>query len=247
MLKNFPEDQPWFLQVNFTGPHNPWDVTEKMRKSWKDVEFPDPEGFEEESISKEEINKVRQNYAAMLENIDQNIGLFIEQIKKRGELDNTIIIYSSDHGEMLGDFNKWGKTHPERSSVNIPLVISGPGISKGIYSDALVELQDLTSTILHYCNLEMPEAVDSKSLNPILEGEKTDHRPYQVSAFDKWKMISDEKYKLANHENKETELYNKEIDPWELNNIAEKNKEKVKELINQLNCELSYFQINRRK
>lgn len=249
MLKAFPEDKPWFLQANYSGPHDPWDITREMKESWKDVDFPLPVNWDQDNPEK--INGVRQNYAAMLENIDQTIGKFIAEIEKRGELDNTYIIYSADHGEMLGDFNKFQKIIPERGSVRIPLVVWGPDVKEGVYSDALVELQDLAATILELANLsvveDMPEAEDSISLKPILEGKEKTHRDYQVSALkiadnNEWIMISDARYKLIvegeNDKNgkclEKIRLYDLEIDPWEEENIAEKREDIVLNLKNKL-------------
>ena len=79
MLKNFPNNKPWHLVVNFVCPHDPWDITMNMKKSWEEVLFPKP--FKGKIKSANEELKVRQNYAAMLENIDRNIGLFINEVK----------------------------------------------------------------------------------------------------------------------------------------------------------------------
>ena len=249
LIRNFPKDQPWFLQVNFTGPHDPWDVTPRMQEPWKDVSFPLPVSWGEEN--RDRIVKVRQNYAAMVENIDRNCGLLIDEVRKRGELENTIIIYSSDHGETLGDHLKFNKSQPERASVDIPFVMWGPGIERGAVCDSLVELQDLTNTIMDLAGLEMPEAEDSLSLVPILRGEKTGHREYQVSALlsgektenreyqvsalTGWQMINDGRYKLIVADGEQNRLYDLDQDPWETNNIAEEKPDDVRRLKAQLN------------
>jgi len=240
MLRGFPKDKPWHLVMNFTGPHDPWDVTKRMKKAWEGVSFPSPNKGDEVKI--EEEIKVRQNYAAMLENIDRNIGLILEEVEKRGELDNTIVIYSSDHGEMLGDFESYGKTRPYRGSVKIPLIVTGPNIKKGIYSDALVELQDLTLTIIDYAGARMEEAKDSLSLRHILEGNDKIHRTYQISALDlskvgvkEWKMISDGELKLVVENGVTYKIYNLKDDPWENSDISEKHPQILKKLIKELN------------
>ena len=233
IIKRFPKEKPWFLQVNFVCPHEPWDVTKRMREAWKDEEFPPPVA-NNELIAPEE-NKVRQNYAAMLENIDRNMGFLINAIKERGELDNTIIIYSSDHGEMLGDFTLYGKSKYQRGSTRVPLVIGGPGIKDGLICEKLVEMQDLTSTIIDYAGLEMADAKDSRSLRPLLEGLNEEHRKYQVSALspknqENWKIISDGKYKLVAREGAADLLYDIEEDPWELKDIASAQPEVIERL-----------------
>ncbi|MFX0083602.1 MAG: sulfatase [Candidatus Hodarchaeota archaeon] len=239
MLNNFPKDNPWHLVVNFTGPHEPWDVTERMKKEWENVPFPKPFNGNVKKVD-EEI-KIRQNYAAMLENIDRNIGIIIDKVKDRGEIDNTIIIYASDHGEMLGDFNKHGKQLPQRGSTHIPLVISGLNISKGQYDNQLVELQDLTNTILDYAQISMKEAKASISLKDLLEGNKNNHRKYQISALNLsgkensgWKLIKNERYKLVIEKDMEFKLYDLNQDPWESDDCSKENPIIVKELLNEL-------------
>jgi len=238
MIREFPKDKPWFLQVNFTGPHGPWDVTKRMREKWKNIDFEPPNGWGDKDLK--QINGVRQNYAAMLENIDRNIGVLIDEVEKRGELGNTLIIYSADHGEMLGDFSQIGKCEPERGSVHIPLVIMGPGIKQTVVSNALVELQDLAATILDYAGTGMKEAADSISLKSLVEGKIKHHRDYQYSALKAenkhsktitdWKMIADKQYKLIIHGDGTIRLYDLDTDPWENKNIADNNPHIVQRL-----------------
>jgi arylsulfatase A-like enzyme len=229
IVKRFPAGQPWFLQVNFVCPHEPWDVTARMRDAWKDAKFPAPNRGSWLAAPAEK--KVRQNYAAMIENIDRNAGLIIDEISRRGELDNTIVVYSSDHGEMLGDFKKYGKSRPERGSVRVPLVVAGPGITKGVTSGALVELQDLVAMFMDFAGLAMPEAVDSVSLRPVLEGKTDVHRDHVVSALQTrktaiglrrigWTIVSDGRFKLVLDENGKERLFDLDADPWENVDVA---------------------------
>jgi len=239
MLNKFPEDNPWHIVVNFTGPHDPWDITKRMKKDWENVSFPAPYNGNEKKM--EEEIKIRQNYAAMLENIDRNIGIIIEKVKVRGEIDNTIIIYVSDHGEMLGDFSKHGKQLPQRGSTHIPLVISGPSIPKGNYNHQLLVLQDLTNTILDYAQTSMKGAKASISLKELFEESKKVHRNYQISALNLsgsensgWKLIKNERYKLVVEKEKEYKLYDLNQDPWESNDCSKESPIIVKELLNEL-------------
>ncbi len=234
LLRSFPEGRPWFLQVNFTGPHEPWDVTARMKSNWQSDCFPLPAALGEED--RDRIVDVRRNYAAMLNNIDCNAGLLIDEVRKRGELDNTFIIYSSDHGEMLGDFERFGKSRPERGSVHIPLVIWGPGIKSGVVCDALVELQDVTNTILELArgsevratngpavpsgDPAMPEALDSISLLPILHAGAGQHREYQSCALNGRQTVFDGRHKLIVTGGEPDRLYDVEEDPWETADLA---------------------------
>ena len=163
-------------------------------------------------------------------------------MKKRGELNNTIVIYTSDHGEMLGDFKKYGKQIPKRGATRIPLVIVGPSIKEGIYSDELVELQDLFATILDYAGIIENDNENSKSLRKILEGRIKYHRLYQISALNPmnrkgfgWKLIRNKKYELILEKDKFIKAYDLIADPWESTDISQEYPEIVNQLLKELN------------
>ena len=197
-LEEFPPGQPWHLVVNFNGPHSPMDVTEAMRERWLDARFPLPSGAGFlDAEAQETHNAVRQNYAAMLENIDAQIGMFLDVLHRRGELERTVIIYSSDHGEMLGDHDRWGKSTYFQPAVGVPLVVAGPGVRPGVMSDALVSMHDLTATFLDYANLPALPGMDSRSLVPVLTGASETHRPYVRSGLDSWRLVFDGRQKLV--------------------------------------------------
>ncbi|MBD3195200.1 MAG: sulfatase-like hydrolase/transferase [Candidatus Lokiarchaeota archaeon] len=229
MLKGFSHNQPWHLVVNFVGPHDPWDVTKRMKKKVKNKTLPPP--FQVNGVTYQAEIEVRKNYAAMIENIDRNIGLILNEVRRRNELDNTVIIYTSDHGEMLGDFGRYGKLRPERGSISIPLIITAPNCIKNYYSGALVELQDLNNTILNYAGLKFSNSLDSNSLRSVIEGKSDYLRDYQVSAIDLsevglsgWKMISDGQYKLVVEDQRNIKLFNIKKDPWEEINLSNEKK-----------------------
>jgi arylsulfatase len=199
LLGDFPADRPWHLVVNFTGPHSPMDVTASMRDRWRGVRFPPPAavpgGLEGEAL--EAHDAVRQNYAAMLENIDAQVGRFLELVRRRGELERTVVVYSSDHGEMLGDHGRWGKSIYYQPAVGVPLAVAGPGIRAGAMSDALVSLHDLTATFLDFAGLPPLPGMDSRSLRPVLSGEARLHRSHVRSGLGAWRMVFDGRYKLV--------------------------------------------------
>ena len=227
-LREFPADQPWHLVVNFTGPHNPMDVTQSMRQRWADVDFPPP--HDNDHPDREGLLRNRQNYAAMIENIDRQVGRFVDLVQERGELDNTIIVYASDHGEMLGDHGRWGKSTWYTPSAGVPLIASGPGIQQGVEADALVSLHDLAATFVDYAQASFMPAMDAISLRPILKGESAAHRSHVVSGLDDWRMVFDGKYKLISQPDSFSILFDIEADPLEDCNIAEREAEVVERL-----------------
>ena len=244
LLREAPRGKPWYLAVNFAGPHEPVDITRRMDEFYRGVDFPQPDRSTE--FTPEKHVEIRRNYAAMIENLDQWLGRFTDEIAARGELDNTIIVFSSDHGEMLGDHNLWMKRLPQQASVGVPLVAAGPGIREGAVSEALVSVMDLAATFLDYSGGDYsagaaPERMDSRSLRPVLEGTSASHREFLLSGLDPWRCVTDGRLKLVRgyaggraasgaglkpyaeaHEAAPPMLFDIRADPFENNNLAER-------------------------
>ena len=247
MIEEFPRKQPWFLQVNFSGPHNPWDITRSMKDRWKDEPMSQPVQWDRQ----EDIHAIRQNYAAMLENIDRNCGMLIDAVRRRGELDNTIIVYAADHGEMLGDHNRFNKSRPEQSSIHIPMIVDARelGGRQGQLDHSPVELQDLAATFLDYAGLPFDGPCESLSLRPLIEGKTDRIRDINCSQLHVKKLlsyaaksgaapalprpfvtVSDGRYKLTMWEDGERNLFDLSRDPLECEDLLEKEPDIAKEL-----------------
>ena len=240
LIAGAPKGKPWFLQINFTGPHSPMDITKRMEGLCRDrTAYEQPNHCLE--FSPETHVAIRQNYSAMVENIDRWVGIYLEEIERRGELENTLVVFSSDHGEMLGDQNRWSKSVPYQPSAGVPLVVSGPGVKRGARSDALVSVMDLAATYLDYAGLPRPDDMDSRSFRQVLEGATDKHRRQVLSGLGSWRMVWDGRYKLitgfdpdvrrqGDAKNKRTLLFDLHNDPLENNNLASREPELVSRL-----------------
>jgi arylsulfatase A-like enzyme len=231
LIRKAPKGKPWFLQVNFPGPHEPWDITKSMDELYKGVDLPQPNGNTQ--LKTEEHVGVRRNYSAMVTNIDCWTGIYLDELAKRGELDNTIVIYSSDHGEMLGDHNAWGKSVPFHASVCVPLVVAGPGVRTGFVAKSPTSTMDLAATCLELAGAKCPDDMDSKSFLPLLKGGTDKHREVVLSGLRKWRSVFDGRYKLTRgFSDVETEikLYDLDADPLENKDISEANPQIVERL-----------------
>jgi arylsulfatase len=218
LLQSFSTDQPWHLVVNFAGPHDPYDVTESMRERWQGVKFPFPPTND---VDDPEIVLLRQqNYAAMIENIDRQIGCYLELLEARGELESTIIVYSSDHGEMLGDHNRWQKSTWYGGAVDVPLVVSGPGVINQV-SPALVSFHDIGATLLDFGQATPLPGADARSFKKVLHGETSIHRRVLKSGLKDWRLVSDGRFKLVSFANKEPLLFDLKNDPDERVNLTD--------------------------
>ena len=195
LLGSAPSDRPWHLVVNFTGPHDPEDITKSMEAEVRSREYHQPIG-EPKQYDGKTYNRIRQNYTAMCENVDRNIGLVLAAMERRGELDNTVVMFSSDHGEMLGDHDRWAKSVPYESSVRVPLVVAGPGVARNMTSDALINHIDIGATILDLAGVPDRPTLARMSFRPVLEGKIRRHRDVLRSGLGAWRMVRDERYKL---------------------------------------------------
>jgi len=164
LLRHTATDQPWFLQVNCPGPHEPWDITAAMADSARELEaLPSP--FRgDERLTPAHHHAVRQNYAAMIENIDRWVGRLLQVVAQRGEAERTIVVYASDHGEMLGDHGMWGKSQPQEASVRVPLVVCGAADLPGGEVSRPTDLLDLSASFLSWAGRSVPEAWDSRPM-----------------------------------------------------------------------------------
>ncbi|UCD00367.1 MAG: sulfatase-like hydrolase/transferase [Phycisphaerales bacterium] len=236
LIRSVPRGTPWFIQINFNGPHPPMDVTKSMYKKWRDEKFPPPRAGKGNDWSAK-----RRNYAAMIHNIDRWLGVFEQELNKRGELENTLIVYCSDHGEMLGDRGMSSKSKPYHPSVCVPLVAAGPGIREGVVCERPTETLDLTATFLDFAGIAIPKDMDSKSLRPFLEGRGDLPRTHAISSLGNWSLVFDGRYKLiatgaGGRKAKKAktaptlELYDLNTDPAEIHDLADQHPEIVARL-----------------
>lgn len=240
-IDNIPDDFPWHMFVSFVGPHDPFDPPKEYADRYRDAEMPAPIAPSSEgrprhyaakarSLAPDEVAVTQRQYCAEIEAIDDHIGYIMAALERRGMLDNTFIIYTSDHGEMLGDHGMYTKSVPYESALRVPLLISGPGIPAGRQTDAIVELIDVNPTICELSGLPRQEDIDALSLVPMMQGTGETHRSDALSVLRNFECLRTETHKLILNHNDCTELYDLQQDPQETSNIAEANPEIVSKL-----------------
>ena len=179
-----------------------------------------------------EAKVLQAAYCAMIKQIDDQVGRILAALEESGQRENTVVIFSSDHGEMLGDHGLIQKgCRFYEGLVRVPLVFSWPGrFAENLIRDDLVELTDKAPTILELAGIEVPERMTGRSLLPILEGDAQQaHRDYvrceYYDALDESDgtlatMFRDRRYKLVlYHGHNLGELYDLEEDPHEFENM----------------------------
>ena len=192
-----------------------------------------------------------QAYHACVSFIDAQLGLVMDSLKKEGIWDDTIIIFTSDHGYHLGDHFIWGKVTLFDIGAKVPFIVRAPGLSKsGTASEAMVELIDIYPTLADLAGLQAPGHLQGISLRPLLgHPERLGKRKYAYSVVtrgskDLGYALRNQNWRYGKWPNGE-ELYNLRTDPQEKNNLAQK--DHLKERLEQFREILSVKQENVQK
>lgn len=144
-------------------------------------------GFQDLAPCDENIQTLRALYFGLITEVDQHIGRVIQFLKDSGQYDDTLIVVTADHGEMLGDRHCWGKFTVHDAAYHTPLIIRQPGngARAGMVVTEPAETIDITPTILEWVGQEIPNSMDGRSLLPLLQGEVPDDwRKYSFSELD---------------------------------------------------------------
>jgi len=252
-LKQAVKDgQPFFLYFGCNLPH-PKFITSRYYLDFVDVDMVEipPEDLdvhpvmEYQRINKnwrhgfdaETVKKVRSIYYAMIAETDAIVGSLMEAVDRLGIANNTYFIFTSDHGEMNMEHRQFYKMNMYEPSVRVPLIIRGPGVCRGAVRQELVSLIDIFPTLMDMAEIEGPANKDGVSLMPELYGEKNEWRPdYVFSEFHDSSlntgafMVRRGEWKYIAYPGYQPMLFNLKEDPWEVNNLANSNPEKVAEM-----------------
>jgi arylsulfatase A-like enzyme len=222
-------DQPFFVHVNFTAPHDPriWPPGYEMK--YQASAMPLPGNFLPEhpfdhgnARGRDEVllpfprtpGDIQQElacYYAVISHLDEQVGRILRALDAAGQRENTIVIYTSDHGLAIGSHGLVGKQNMYEHTINVPLVIAGPSIPAGKKLATQCYLRDLFPTVCELAGLQGPN-MDGLSLMPVLRGEQTEVHPFLVGYFqDSQRMIREGTWKL---------VWYPKIDRWQLFDLA---------------------------
>lgn len=197
-LKTRDRRKPFFLMSSFVRPHQPFDAPASYFDMYKDKklrapakgDWVDPSLNEQFGMIKDSIygcndeqlrHDAMAGYYACITHVDHQIGRLIASLQEDGSYDDTVIVFLSDHGELLFDNSLYRKVFPYEGSISIPVLIHvGKNIAKTtpLRSDTIVELRDIMPTLLELANIDVPEGVDGFSLVPELLGKSRNDREY---------------------------------------------------------------------
>ena len=238
-LQNYERDEPWCCWVSFGGPHEPWDTPEPYASMYDPAEMPPaiPRPFTEgrprghldrlmqrvnPAFEPGEIGRLRANYAGNVTLIDAQIGEILSAIEARGELENTIIVHTSDHGEMNGDYGLIYKSNFLNGAVRIPLLVRTPdSTNAGSVCESPVEWIDIGPTLVELAGGELEHRQFGKSLCPVLTQPEATHRDFAISEIEGEIMLLNQEWKIALNANGEAYLlFDVQNDPNEIQNLA---------------------------
>ncbi len=279
-IETKPKTEPLFLQVGFPGPHPPYDPIPRYLEPYMSRDLPIPEVSQKEldalpppqkaanvrntkvdfdsvawtlNPTKEQLFRIRAHYLANVTMIDEKIGQILTALEEKGYLDNTIIIFTSDHGDCLGDHGRIQKWSMYDAVTRTPLIVWGPKYFKGGQMiDDLVQQFDIVPLIHELAEAESPESWEAESLAPLIRGEKTGpHREYVfaeqrsdpvssgLTEMEYMTMVRSKDWKLVHYLGNDCgELYDLKEDPneqknlWTLPDYKEKKDELLQVLLN---------------
>jgi len=242
-IHSYQDDKPFYLQVCPSGPHPPFDSPSEYRDLFRPEEMPlaimDPPAepvspqvkrwvawSRLQNMSECQNRVMSTYYYAMVSHLDHGIGLVLESLEKRGLMDNTWVVYTSDHGELLGDHRINMKNVFYEGALSIPLIIRPPGGTHGWRADGLTDLFDVGATLLDAAGTKSFEDGHGSSLVPKIKAgpdapNAQKGRNVVFSEVQLHSMARNEQYKMTidSLTRQPLELYDMVNDPTELRNL----------------------------
>lgn len=237
------KDEPFWLGVGFVRPHVPFvapasyfspflpydklELPQKIAGDWDDIPSP---GINYKTSRNMKMDVRRQKkalggYYASVAFMDAQVGKVMAALKRNGLEDNTIVIFTSDHGYHLGEHDFWAKVSLRDESAGVPLIISVPGKQPAV-CNSLVELLDLYPTVAQLCGLDVPARIQGKDISSTLDDPKhvVRNAAFSVAPMRKGFLLREEKWAYIQYNEDASggiELFDTEQDPLQFTNLAE--------------------------
>ena len=253
-------ENPFFMYVAFNAPHDPRQAPQPYLDKYPIENIKAPENFLEMYPEKDDVGlgislrdealapfprtvyavkKHIQEYYAIITHLDDQFGRILEKLEETGMMDNTLIIFSADHGLSVGRHGLIGKQNMYDHSMRIPLVFKGPGIPEGNKIQQDVYLQDIMATTLEVAGIQKPEYVEFNSLMDLIRGDRSQghHQAIYGAYVDFQRMVRSDGFKLIVYPKANIlKLFDLNEDPEEMNNLIDQDEYsgKAKQLFDQL-------------
>jgi arylsulfatase A-like enzyme len=237
--------RPFFAIAGFFGPHSPVNPPQRFVDMYEPSTLPLPymnPGEDLFGLGAEGWQRVKAYYYALISHIDDQVGRILRFLDETGLRKDTLVIFTSDHGDHMGDHGRVEKGTPYDSCNRVPLIISYPAyVPAARVYEQLVEEVDLAPTILDYCGVQTPPAMQGRSLRPLFDGVGYEERtsafmevkiPIGHAEFKKpdgsgpvpgggaWKAVRTHRYKYVMYRDGREHLFDIQTDPHELSDVA---------------------------
>ncbi|NUM56838.1 MAG: arylsulfatase [Candidatus Hydrogenedentes bacterium] len=248
-IDTYNEPQPFFMKVSFARPHSPYDPPQRIWDMYNDVDLPKAQvgawaakyakpsdNFPDHwhgDLGADQVRTSRQGYYGAVTFVDEQIGRIVAALERRKMLDNTLILYISDHGDMTGDHHLWRKSYAYEASAKVPLVVRWPDGTlsdrRGVTLEHPVEIRDMLPTMLDAAGDETVRSqFDGSSILPLLADSRAEWRDaidlehdICYNASNHWTGMTDGRWKYIFHApTGESQLFNLRDDPHELHDLA---------------------------
>jgi len=247
-IENYKKPEPFFLKVSFARPHSPYDPPQRLFDRYLQRKLPAASvggwasRFEKREgpgnaiwygrMPEAEIRNSRAAYYGSISFIDEQIGQMIGSLEKRGMLENTLIVYTSDHGDMMGDHHHWRKSYAYEGSAHVPMLMRWPNglvsSKRGQVLDQPVELRDIFATFLDAAGTSPARLIDGRSMLELARGRTEGWREFIdlehglcYEKSNQWTALTDGKWKyIYKAFEGEEQLFDLTRDRAELTNLA---------------------------
>ncbi len=243
-LESYRDARPFYLKVSFIRPHSPYDPPQRIWDQYRDVAMPEAQigawasKFAAPSSDRPDIwhgkldaktiANTRRGYYACITHVDEQIGRIVETLEKQKKLDETLIVFTSDHGDMTGDHNLWRKSYAYEASTRVPMIVRLPGAKGGQVMDQPVELRDVFPTLLDGAGLSPSRKLDGDSMLKLVRDKGASWRPFIdlehnvcYSPVNNWSALTDGRMKYIFHAlDGQEQLFDLSKDPHELKDLA---------------------------
>ena len=244
-LARSPDDRPFMMTASFTHPHDPYVARQEFWDLYDGIELPMPtvgpiseDDLDPHSarlrhvmcadvteVTNEQLMRARRAYLANCSYVDHWVGKLLDALQHHGLADNTVVVFTADHGDMLGERGLWYKMNFYEHSARIPLIVHAPGRYSPRRVATLSSLLDIAPTMLELGDIEIPAGLDGHSLVPQFVGAENEQRLVEGEYLGEGAvapifMLRQGALKFITSEPDGEQLFDLTRDPNELTNVA---------------------------
>lgn len=222
--------QPFLCIAGFYAPHAPWVVPQRFLDMYKPEQLPLPHFPVDVNakrptdptarFSDAQLQSAKHGYYAMITEVDHHVGRILDTLETIGIVDNTIVVFTSDHGEWLGDHLRYAKGYPGDDAVSrVPLIIRTPDSHSLYQNRSIVEAVDIVPTLLELAGIQVPPSLQGRSLVSLLHEHDTVPQTALMEG-NGWKNLRTQRYRYLIHADGTEALWDTQYDPGEYRNVV---------------------------